>query len=227
MYYGIGDIHGQFHLVKEIHQKIMNDAEKHEGPHTVVFLGDYIDRGRRSKQVIDFLMENPFKGFEHVFLKGNHEQMLLDCLIDSTMLNSYFMSGGIATVKSYGLEVYDLHKDRGALRAAIDPHYDWLHNLKSYHKIDDYLFVHAGIRPGVPLEEQKEEVMFWVRDVFLDYTDDHGFIVVHGHTPHKNRLPEVKTNRINIDTMAYMSNVLTAVAIGDGEPYFIQATNGK
>lgn len=227
IHYAIGDIHGRDDLLEAMHARIAADRSLRHGdaPAVMVHLGDYIDRGACSRDVIDRLMHG-VPGFETVSLKGNHEDLMLACLDtdDPDVWLHWLDNGGDETVASLGLAfefgVYDpmaLAKALGAERLG------WLTGLKLTHRVDDYLFVHAGIVPGRPLEEQLEKDLIWIRRAFLDSDVDHGFRVVHGHTPTEE--PELKSNRIGVDTGATWYGTLTAVVLGEPEgPRFLTVT---
>lgn len=235
MIYAIGDIHGRLDLLGVLRRKIMKDAETKEGPHKVIFLGDYVDRGPDGKGVLDYLMSEPFNGLEHIFLKGNHEEMLINSLSGRYNNLKFFLeNGGITTVRSFGLDPLSLYKNVDLWVKAIDPYYDWLKNLELFHAVPGWLFVHAGIDSRVPLDQQDANTIIWIRGQFLKDETDFGFRVVHGHCPTADAEPEIKHNRINIDTGASWSHKLTAVCIdtdNDIEPYFlytkIATVNGK
>ncbi len=221
--YAIGDVHGRADLLQRMHRLILRDAASHAGPHRVqtVYLGDYIDRGLDSKAVIDLLL-NPLDGFDCVHLKGNHEDALLLYLDDYKKGMRWFSIGGDATIMSYGVRVPGgmSPSDREAhmwseFRDRLPPeHLEFLSGLKVIHRVGDYTFVHAGVRPGTPIDEQDPHDLFWIRKPFLDCKDDFGTIVVHGHsTAHE---PEIRNNRIGIDTAAYATNVLTCLVL-EGE----------
>jgi len=225
MIYAVGDIHGRLDLLKKLYELIIKDSETHKEPHTIIFIGDYIDRGPESCQVIKFLLSKPFKGFKHIMLKGNHEQMMIDemgAYNNSGYFNKnsmWWLQGGIYTLNSYKWGLKD---------PVITKHLKWMEKLKVIHKQQGIIFVHAGINPETPEEEWTENEMLWIRDKFLTYTEDFGYLVVHGHciTPDYDiwfdRLNI--TNRINLDTGAYKSNVLTAIAINKENKFkFIEA----
>ena len=221
--YAIGDIHGRFDLLQLMHGLIENDAGDFSGPRkVVVYIGDYVDRGLQSKEVIELLIQTPLEGFEPVYLKGNHEQALLDFL-DGTMLSLDWMAyGGDATLYSYGVglegprtrpenHVELLEKFHANLP---DHHGGFYRNLTLSHAEGDYLFVHAGVRPGVPLGEQTETDILWIRGEFLDSDEDFGKVAVHGHsiTPE----PDIRPNRIGIDTGAFATGRLSCLVL-EGE----------
>ena len=182
-----------------------------------VFLGDYIDRGPASSQVIDMLIDRAQR-HETIFLKGNHEAMLLDLLGDPEIFASFKQYGGLPTLLSYGLtpSVNPDHDEQQALIGELvqkipDPHRRFFDDLQSKYLCGDFLFVHAGVRPGIPLPQQKEEDLLWIRDEFLSSDKNFGKFIVHGHTPVAK--PDIRPNRINIDTGAYATGILTLLII--------------
>ena len=223
--YAVGDIHGRVDLLAALHDRIRDDAATATaGRKVLVYLGDYVDRGPCSFDVVDMLVEAPLEGFEIVHLKGNHEDFLLRFLDEENLeeVNLWFINGGDATLHSYKVPLLTLpfglaglETARRAFAAALPPsHRTFFQNLKMYHVEGDYLFVHAGIRPGVPLDEQDEADLLWIREGFLDSDADFGHMVVHGHTPGVET--DVRPNRIGIDTGAVFTDRLTClVAEGD------------
>lgn len=229
--YAVGDVHGRADLLELLHDRIRADAEGSGATRkVVVYLGDYVDRGNESRRVIDMLIEQPLEGFEMVHLKGNHEAFMIDFMDDPMLAQVWIMNGGGATLASYGVEYDHLagrplgwddleELRRRFVEALPDSHRDFLENLALHHVEGDYLFVHAGIRPGVPVDEQNEDDLVWIRDEFLDSAADHGKIVVHGHTIEWD--PVVRPNRIGIDTGAFASGTLTALALEGAERDFL------
>ena len=219
--YVIGDIHGRIDLLKSVDRLIRGDMAKASDNNstTVVYLGDYVDRGLQSREVLDFLIDKPIPGCETVYLMGNHEQAFLGFLEDEDWGSGWFKIGGDVTAFSYGVRVpQDVPPDQlfskiqEALLAAVPQHHlDFLANLRLTHQIGDYLFVHAGIRPGVSLDRQSPDDLLWIKQEFLESEEDFGKIVVHGHTV--TDAPEIRTNRIGIDTGAYFSQVLTCLVL--------------
>jgi serine/threonine protein phosphatase 1 len=208
--YAIGDIHGRADLLAGLLSEIKADAAGKERP-LIVFLGDYVDRGPDSKGVIDAILGG-IPGFDVVCLRGNHEDLMLGALEGTSDWHAdcWALNGATETLRSYG----------GRENIPAD-HISFLRSLKNYHHEPPYLFVHAGVRPGLPLAEQEEQDLLWIRRQFLESRDDHGFIVVHGHTPMDE--PEVKPNRINVDTGAVWSGRLTCVVLdGRSAPRFLQ-----
>ena len=199
--FAIGDIHGCYDkLVALIDQLKINYSQD-----TVVFLGDYIDRGPDSFQVVDYLLKFKAKHPNTIFLKGNHEALLMRYLTGQDR-PIYLVHGGRQTLTSYR---------QSTMRPPDDPippeHIDFFNSLDLYHATDDYIFVHAGIRPGVPMAQQSEDDLLWIRKDFLEDPRDHGMLVVHGHTP-VDRATHYG-NRLNIDTGAGYGKALTAVVI--------------
>ena len=221
--YAVGDIHGRRDLLEALHDRILEDAADHAGSRfVVVYLGDYVDRGMQSREVVDLLLDEPLQGFETIHLKGNHEAFLLGFLEEPADGAGWLFNGGLQTLASYGLKPSatatagdGLPKLQAELLAALpERHLDFYAALKMWHVEGDYAFVHAGIRPGTPLESQTEQDLLWIRESFLDSRADHGKVVVHGHTITWE--PEVRVNRIGIDTGAFASGVLTCLVL-DGE----------
>jgi serine/threonine protein phosphatase 1 len=221
--YAIGDIHGRFDLLQKLHGFIIEDAR--EVPHlrkVIIYIGDYVDRGLESKQVIEYLVNDHIEGFEQVFLKGNHEDALLAFLTHPELGEIWLSWGGMATVQSYGVGLtkhgkrLDIEELSTKFAQALpDAHLKFMHNLKINHIEGDYLFVHAGIRPGIELVQQTEKDMIMIRDEFfnVDYPCADK-TVVFGHTIFDQ--PFCKTAKIAIDTGAYATGRLTA-AVLEGE----------
>ncbi len=218
--YVIGDIHGCAGLLGRIHDQILIDAESRPTSRKVaVYLGDYIDRGPESRQVIDMLLDAPLEGFECHHLCGNHEAWMLQFLEDPAAGPGWFANGGLATLVSYGVgrggggsAEERLAQTREALVERLPVHHrTFLENLSLTHIEGDYLFVHAGLRPGVPLEAQSPDDMLWIREEFLFADADFGKTVVHGHTI--VREPEVAPARIAIDTGAFATGTLTCLVL--------------
>jgi serine/threonine protein phosphatase 1 len=226
--YAIGDIHGRRDCLDALLAKIEADDAAHAPPRTtLVFLGDLVDRGPDSRGVVARL--NELRGQrECVFLMGNHEEVFVDAWEgDEPALRLFHRIGGRETLLSYGVTAADYDRadfaELCALMAAHVPVEDiaFLRSFRDTWRSGDYLFVHAGIKPGVPIEEQRPADMRWIRDRFLDDPRDHGVTVVHGHsiTPEVEDLP----NRIGIDTGAYASGRLTAVVLDGSERRFLSS----
>jgi serine/threonine protein phosphatase 1 len=219
--YAIGDIHGRADLLAELHGRIAADPERGDVDRRVlVYLGDYVDRGENSAGVIDLILDQAPAGFEVVPLLGNHERLMLEFLDDIRRGLLWLHNGGDATLVSYGVDpgdgVYLDAKPLLAMQAALRErlpgrHLEFLQQLGLAHVEGDYFFAHAGVRPGVALADQREEDLIWIRDLFLNSKADHGKVVVHGHTIRPE--PEVRPNRIGIDTGAYVTGHLTCLAL--------------
>lgn len=226
--YAIGDVHGRLDLLKGLLSEIdSHNRARPPSKTTIVMLGDLIDRGPDSRGVIEFLRNAPDIGAGFVFLKGNHEEMLLRGLAgDPTTLTKWIALGGDQCVKSYGVEPGSLlgqsPETVESILASRIPlsHIRFLESFLDSARFGDFLLVHAGIRPGIPLEQQRPADMRWIRKEFLSSTVRHDYLVVHGHSV----TIEVEThpNRIGIDTGAYRSGLLTAVCIEGDQTEFIQ-----
>jgi serine/threonine protein phosphatase 1 len=226
--YAIGDIHGEADLLKQIHEIITADASNFNGKKTIVYLGDYIDRGEQSCQVIELLLSNPLKTFEPIYLRGNHERAMLDFIEFPGAAATWLTFGGREALNSYGipLEYIPSMQHVGEIAEQLD---DVLPNehrrfltttcIDSW-QCGSYYFVHAGIRPGIDLENQTQEDKLWIRDEFLCSSINHGAIVVHGHSI--TMQPELLPNRIGIDTGAFNTGVLTALVLEGKEQRLLQ-----
>jgi serine/threonine protein phosphatase 1 len=220
--YAIGDVHGRLDLLLRLEDAIVADAADRPGRKLIVMLGDYVDRGPSSAQVLDHLMAPPAAGFARVCLAGNHEEMMLDFVRRPSSDADWLAYGGIETLMSYGLDrdeiLLGMRSAAGLRRlaAAIPQHHlDFVRGLPGMLTVPGYIFVHAGVRPGVAMEAQRDEDLFWIRHEFIGSEADFGGVVVHGHTP--MRSAEITPNRIGIDTGAFATGVLTAAAISGGE----------
>ena len=218
--YAVGDVHGCLDLLVGVQRLIDEDRARSHLERTVeIYLGDYIDRGPDSAGVVSRLIARASET-NTVFLRGNHDQMLLDFLDGADCLEQWREFGGTATLLSYGVTPTLLTHSaptevvRSALNENMPPeHRSFYDQTGSYMLVGPYLMVHAGIRPGVGLEEQKTADLLGIRQDFLQYDGDFEFIVVHGHTPVE--APELRRNRINIDTGAFATNRLTCLRIGE------------
>lgn len=227
--YAVGDIHGRADLLAHLLTQIEDSARSSVARRRVVlFLGDYVDRGPDSRAVLQRLIDGPPPGWQWIFLRGNHEDMMLHFLGDLSYGPAWLRNGGLATIDAYagtahagtGLDGLDPSALQELLLRHLPPaHRDFLADLPCCHGEGDYFFVHAGVRPGVPLERQQPEDMVWIRGPFLRSAADHGKIIVHGHTIAAE--PEVCANRIGIDTGAYASGRLTALMLEGRERRFL------
>jgi serine/threonine protein phosphatase 1 len=216
--YAFGDIHGRADLIKEMFTVIDADIARSPVDRPIeVFLGDYIDRGPYSGYTLDLLIERS-RSRETVFLKGNHEAYFLEVLRDPSKLDDWRQFGGLQTLMSYGIEP-SLNPDAAEridlIRTLIEvmpgDHLKFIRSLKPSFLCGDFFFVHAGVRPGIPLTEQRESDLLWIRNEFLDSKENFGKFIVHGHTPVPE--PDIRSNRINIDTGAYATGNLTLLSI--------------
>lgn len=226
--YVVGDIHGRADLLRRMHQLILNDAAKvtPDVNKVVVYLGDYVDRGMHSKDVIDFLLNNQLNGFKPVYLKGNHEEQFLEFLDDASAGEGWLEIGGNATVHSYGVRIQKSmspgfleHLQSELLNALPKSHLDFLSRLELTLEMGNYLLVHAGINPYEPLKRQTPEDLLWIRSEFLESESNYGVVIVHGHSV--TDAPEVRDNRIGIDTGAYASNNLTCLVLEGSTKRFL------
>jgi serine/threonine protein phosphatase 1 len=225
--YVVGDVHGRLDLLEQLLAKIHSELQRRPARKTLlVFVGDLIDRGPSSAQVIERLRTYRREGIRPLFLLGNHEEVLLRILDgDKTLIPSWLKFGGLQCLESYGVDTAQLH-DRSddqlmqLIQEAVPTnHVEFLRSFIDSCRFGDYLFVHAGIRPGVELEQQRQTDLRWIREPFLFDESDHGFIVVHGHTI-STEIDE-QSNRIGIDTGAYRTGVLSALAIEGADRWFL------
>ena len=226
--YVVGDVHGCLEPLVRVQRLIDEDRAKSHPERTVeIYLGDYIDRGPDSAGVVSTLIARA-RDANAVFLRGNHDQMLLDFLDGADCLEQWRALGGTATLLSYGVAASLLMRSaptevvRDALNENMPPeHRIFYDQTGSYMQVGPYLMVHAGIRPGVGLEDQKTADLLGIRQDFLQHDGDFDFIVVHGHTPVE--APELRRNRINIDTGAFATNRLTCLRIGEDGAILLEA----
>ncbi len=236
--YAIGDVHGRADLLGRLLENIAGDATNSPGKNpskspkngvknVLIMLGDLVDRGADSCGVLELLAarlpKKIAKEFEIVMLRGNHEVMMMDFIRGAEDAYDWLGNGGIETLESYGMDPHD--RDIDELGAEFkqklpESHLKLLRKMKLRHRIGDYVFVHAGIRPGVALKDQDKDDLVWIRHSFLDSKVDFGFVVVHGHSI--RRAPEIRPNRIGIDTGAWISGRLTALVLEGEERRFIE-----
>lgn len=227
--YVVGDVHGRLDLLDELLARIERDISCRPPRKTLlVFLGDLIDRGPDSKGVVERLRTYRHDQLKPYFLAGNHEEVLLRLLSgERGILSSWLKYGGAECLQSYGLDPIALANSGekaglSAIRDVIsDDHVRFIGSFADTLSFGDYLFVHAGIRPGLDLSLQSQADLRWIRADFLDDESDHGVVVVHGHTI--NEAVEERPNRIGIDTGAYRTGVLTALGL-EGEERWILDT---
>ncbi|AMW34173.1 serine/threonine protein phosphatase [Haematospirillum jordaniae] len=229
--YAIGDIHGRLDLLDALLEQIGHDiSQRRQAKEQVLLitLGDYVDRGPDTPGVLERLRTLSLENGQTRCLLGNHEDSLLSFLEHPADGLNWLKYGGLETLRSYGVdtpdkepEALDRFKLSRAFRAVFPgEHRQFLQNMPLWTTCGDYLFVHAGIRPGISLGRQSRRDMLWIREPFLSCTDTREHTVVHGHTIHPT--PENRANRIGIDTGAWRSNVLTAVVLHGTQRSFIQ-----
>jgi serine/threonine protein phosphatase 1 len=225
--YAVGDIHGRLDLLEDLLCRIKKDeAERGSATTTLVFLGDLVNRGPDSRGVVERLLRLSRERPTTRFLKGNHEQVLLRALTcDPKAVRFLIRIGGRATLLSYGIpdDEYD-QLDYVALTERFmqlvpQEHVDFIADFEDWLSIGDYLFVHAGLRPGIAVEDQSPEDLRWIRSEFLDHRNSFGKVVVHGHSISEE--VQIRPNRIGIDTGAYASGRLSAVGLEGAERWFL------
>lgn len=227
--YAIGDIHGCLDQLYALEEMIRADARTIPGEKWLITLGDYGDRGPRTDGVIQHLLDAPDIGLKRFNLFGNHEKLLLDFLANPPATVNWLHWGGLHTLASYGVEVDFADRDhRQMMRYARDferllpqGHRAWLETRPICLSLPGTLFVHAGIRPNLTLDQQDDEDLIWIRSPFLEAALPRGLRVIHGHTPGPE--PVVTPHRIDVDTMCFSTGVLTAVCLTpDGGHRFLQ-----
>jgi serine/threonine protein phosphatase 1 len=227
--YAVGDIHGRADLLVRLLEILREDASRGEytGRPILICLGDYVDRGFQSREVINILLSDALSSFETYFLKGNHEEALLQFLSDPSIGPRWGQFGGVETLVSYGVRpprirnsMEDWSRAARELKMVMpSEHLHFLSRLDLTVRLGDYLFVHAGVRPGVPLDQQSESDLLWIREEFLASTKPLEAVIVHGHSPVS--APHQDTRRIGVDTAAYVSGRLTAARFEDDRVDFI------
>ncbi len=222
--YAIGDVHGCLDQLRALHQAVAEDlAARPVASSTLIHLGDYVDRGPDSAGVVRLLLEGPMPaGIGNVVnLTGNHEEMMLAALDDRSppVVRHWLMNGGGATLDSFGLRE---EADPAIWAERLPPrHVAFLRGLALTHRAGGYFFVHAGVRPDVPLSAQVRDDLLWIRQPFLSSTASFEAVVVHGHTPVP--FPELRRNRIGIDTGAVVGGVLTCAVLERNKVGFLTA----
>jgi len=225
--YAIGDIHGRLDLLQKLWALIEDDSSETSLRKVIIFVGDYVDRGPDSKGVIDFLLKIG-KDHEVVCLRGNHDQAILDFVQDAGFYRTWKPFGAPQTLLSYGVtppqfeDEPELEKARAEFVANCPrEHFDFFASLPCSHELGDYFFVHAGVRPGIPLKQQDPQDMLWIRELFLLSGADFGKVIVYGHTPVAQA--GRRGDRVGIDTGAYATGRLSA-AVFEGQSCRFLAT---
>jgi len=205
--YAVGDIHGSLDKLQRLIARCVEHADGR--PMTLVFLGDYIDRGPQSSGVVGFLIDLQSQlGERVVALMGNHEAMALGVIDGTSPARLWFAQGGAATLESYGVaRPSELPRE----------HVDWMRSLRLSYDDGRRFFVHAGVNPDQPLDAQEAYDMLWIREPFLSYGRDYGRLIVHGHTPVTSGAPDLRSNRLNLDTGAVFGGPLTAAVFDDAQ----------
>jgi serine/threonine protein phosphatase 1 len=215
--YAIGDIHGSLDKLRSLLARCEHDAAG--APMRLVFIGDYIDRGPDSRGVIEHVMALQERLADRVVaLMGNHEAMALATIDETIPAGAWLTEGGAATLRSYGVV---------SARALPHAHVTWLRSLRMSYDDGRRLFVHAGVNPEKPLDAQDDDDLLWIREPFLSDARDYGRLIVHGHTPTRTGEPDLRTNRVNIDTGAVYGRALTAAVFDEDETRpraFLQAS---
>jgi len=210
--FAIGDIHGCLDELKRMINKLENLKKPLTKKDEIVFVGDYIDRGPDSKGVIDYLIKLS-KKYKIMFIKGNHEQMMEDAIVNYIFERLWISNGGIQTIQSYGIDCFEFNID-----SFPKDHIEFINNTKLYYETEDYIFVHAGINQELPFEKQKD-YMLWVREEFISNDTKWKRKVIFGHTVHKE--PLVMDNKIGIDTGCFYYGKLTCVELPKEKFHYI------
>ncbi len=227
--YAVGDVHGRFDLLEALYAEIRRDlADRRPERSIEIFLGDYIDRGPQSRDVVEWLLSSQPECDERLCLMGNHEDLLLGALDDPSAVDAWLLNGGVETILSYcganaaALAGATFAEARDAFVAAFpESHRAFVAGLPRMKVFGGYVFVHAGLNPERPLDRQDPFDLLWIREPFLSSRVDFGRVVVHGHTPAAE--PEIRPTRINIDTGAFFTGRLTCLVLEGGDRRFLHA----
>lgn len=225
--YALGDVHGCLDALKRLEDRIIADAAGQPGDKLIVMLGDYVDRGPKSAQTIDWLLRPPPDGFERICLRGNHEIWFMKALARPGQCDDWLAWGGAETLHSYGLDpaAFTAAAPRNRLHmlqgVVPEQHFAFLRDLAVQLRMENLLLVHAGIRPGLPIDAQRDEDLTWIREPFLSRPHGQDVLVIHGHTPAME--PVVLPHRICVDTLAFGGGPLTALRLDrTNRPTFLQ-----
>ena len=225
--YAVGDVHGCLDLLDALSRAIEeDDAARGQADTTIILLGDLVDRGPDSAGVLAFVRAWAKRRRVRI-LMGNHEEMFLDSFEKTEVLRAFLRFGGKETLLSYPIDpatyaAADIEETQALMRAAVpQADLDFIRGFEDSIAIGDYLFVHAGIMPGLPLEAQKKADLRWIRQPFLDHAQPFGPVVIHGHTIYDRA--EVRSNRIGIDTGAYQSGRMTALGLEGTDRWLLEA----
>jgi serine/threonine protein phosphatase 1 len=209
--YVVGDIHGCLDDLERLMDEVQPDLHRHK----LIFVGDYIDRGPKSKAVVDYILrlQKLYPPENIICLKGNHEAMFLDFL-EGKEIGLFLFNGGLGTIQDYWGEGWE---KQGELLLPPE-HENFYRGLLNYYEIPGYILVHGGLLPGIPLAEQQEEDLLWIRGEFIASAADFGAKVIFGHTPF--RRPLMMSNKIGIDTGCVYGNFLTCLKLPREEFFF-------
>jgi serine/threonine protein phosphatase 1 len=229
--YAIGDVHGRLDLLAKMHEGIADHLKQRAADDwRIIHLGDYTDRGPGSRGVLEFLIAASERDPRIICLAGNHDVGFLDFLVGPDTNGLFANNGGRQTAQSYGVDLnfmdpVNFRSQYEAFRHAVpEAHRTFLQNLRFSIEFGDFFFCHAGVMPGVPLADQEPRDLIWIRDRFLNHAELYAKVIVHGHTPAPQ--PEVLANRVNVDTGAYASGVLTALVIEGDDKQLMQVVGG-
>lgn len=227
--YAIGDVHGCLDLLQIMHQRIRDDlAERPVDDWRIIHLGDYIDRGPQSAEVLAFLVEQMKADTRHIALLGNHDEGMLTFLATGDPIGIFALHGGVETAFSYGVNLDLDDPDATAnslaqLRKVVPAaHIELIRAMPRSVEFGDFFFCHAGIDPERPLDAQLPDDLIWIRGKFHKWPDLLDKVIIHGHTPHNH--PEIMANRVNLDTYAWKNGVLSAIVIDGAQKQILQVT---
>lgn len=229
--YVIGDVHGRLDLFGQLISLIKEDHAV-RGPCTtrIIMIGDLVDRGPNSAALVEWCRVLTDSSDRFVVLKGNHEALMVQALDgDVKALAFWLQHGGCETLASWGISIEafegksELSLISEARRVIGWQTLAWMDALPLSIRCWDYMVVHAGVRPGIALDQQAEGDLLWIRRPFLESEEDHGAVIIHGHTIHEGG-PDIRSNRINIDTGAYKTGMLTAIGIQRGETWYLSTS---
>jgi len=230
--YAIGDVHGRLDLLQRMHDAIDSEiARDRPDDWRIIHLGDYCDRGPQTRGVLDFIIGRQAVDNRVLSLRGNHDDGMLNFLNDKGEQRIFTQHGGDATARSYGVEAdfaseASIRVVRAVLRSAVpQSHKDFLDSLPLNAVFGDFFFVHAGIRPGIPLNMQDPADMMWIRGEFHNHTGLYEKVIVHGHTPQND--VEFRPNRVNLDTRAPLSGVLSCLRVDGAEKRLLTISESK
>ncbi|MBC2886518.1 metallophosphoesterase [Ochrobactrum sp. CM-21-5] len=225
--YAVGDVHGRLDLLQDLHGLIHADLDRRPAHDwRIIHLGDYVDRGPQSKEALDFLIEAASRDSRIISLLGNHDEGFVNYLATGDTAGIFALHGGPQTARSYGVDIdfSDIgdarHGHEMLVKAVPQAHIDFIRAMPRSLSFGDFFFCHAGINPAVPLDEQDPDDLIWIRTVFLRQTGLFEKVVIHGHTP--QGAIDIQPNRVNLDTHAWKSGILSAIVIDGTDKRFIE-----